>query len=661
MPLPVIQPKTRIRASRSTRWRAGVLIAVHLLVAAHITHWLITGRSITPVEPSEAAAFARAGVINAGLIFFLATIALTAIFGRFFCGWGCHLVALQDLARGLFEKFGHRPKPLRSRLLAWVPAAAFAYAFLWPAFYRWRAGASLGPTATEFTTSEFWATFPGWGIGILTFMVCGFVAVYFLGAKGFCTYACPYGAAFGVAERLAPLRIRVTDACEGCGHCTAVCTSNVRVHEEVRDFGMVVDSGCMKCLDCVSVCPNDALYYGAGPLPIGAARRASGPTMSRYPLSWAEEGVLGVVFIVGFLVFRGLYGYVPLLMALGGAGVLAYLALLTYQLAARPHLALKSWQLKRGGRIGPAGAAFLALMALVFAFTLHSGAVRYFIARGDAGGGVLARWQGPTFDLAAARPVLTASERALVAESHAAYAMARRIGWIDTLGAAPLMATMEYLLGDDETAERQARAAIAKGELAGRMEQLLGRLAFDRGELAPAARHFEAAIGADPYDPRPHTSLGITLAQQGDLAGARRVFEGAVDAFGASAALDYNLGLVAAYDGRLEEAAGHFRAALTLDPEHLPARENLAGTLGALGRFAASAEQYAEALRRSPADPVTHLLLARVLIDSGRLDEAATQIEAALQLRPGWSEAVALGRRLAEVRAAPPPRDRDGL
>ena len=29
----------------------------------------------------------------------------------------------------------------------------------------------------------------------------------------------------------------MTDACEHCGHCTVVCTSNVRVHEEVRDFG----------------------------------------------------------------------------------------------------------------------------------------------------------------------------------------------------------------------------------------------------------------------------------------------------------------------------------------------------------------------------------------------------------------------------------------
>ena len=64
------------------------------------------------------------------------TIVLTAVFGRFFCGWACHLVALQDLARGLLEKFGRRPKPLRSRLLRWVPAIAFVYAFLWPVVYR---------------------------------------------------------------------------------------------------------------------------------------------------------------------------------------------------------------------------------------------------------------------------------------------------------------------------------------------------------------------------------------------------------------------------------------------------------------------------------------------------------------------------------------------
>ena len=64
--LAVIQPNQRIRPSRSTRWRATVLILVHVVIAAHITHWLATGRTMTPVEPSEAAAFANAGVVNTG-------------------------------------------------------------------------------------------------------------------------------------------------------------------------------------------------------------------------------------------------------------------------------------------------------------------------------------------------------------------------------------------------------------------------------------------------------------------------------------------------------------------------------------------------------------------------------------------------------------------
>ena len=69
---------------------------------------------------------------------------------------------------------------------------------------------------------------------------------------------------FGLADKFSPGKIRVTPACNQCGHCTATCTSNVLVHAEVKQYGMVVDPGCMKCMDCVSVCPNDALYFGFG-------------------------------------------------------------------------------------------------------------------------------------------------------------------------------------------------------------------------------------------------------------------------------------------------------------------------------------------------------------------------------------------------------------
>ena len=197
---------------------------------------------------------------------FALLILSTLVLGRFFCGWACHVVAYQDLCAWGLGKIGLRPRPLRSRLLAFVPLYAALHMFVWPSVSRAIAGQGLPPLrGFGLETYDLWERFPGFWIGALTFIVDGALVVWWFGAKGFCTYGCPYGAIFSAADHAAPGKIRVTDACEGCGHCTATCTSNVRVHEEVRLYKAVVDPGCMKCLDCVSVCPKGALYFGFGP------------------------------------------------------------------------------------------------------------------------------------------------------------------------------------------------------------------------------------------------------------------------------------------------------------------------------------------------------------------------------------------------------------
>jgi len=189
-----------VRKSKNSGRRAVVLVLLHLLIAAHAAQFLIQHRTISPVEPSEAMYTLELGQVNAGFVFLLVALVLTLIFGRFVCGWGCHLVALQDLCGWMMKRVGVRPRPFRSRMLAWAPAVLAFYMFFWPALARLGRSvlahldwfdATVPPPfpgfTSQLTTDAFWATFPGPAFAVATLATCGFAAVYFLGAKGFCT------------------------------------------------------------------------------------------------------------------------------------------------------------------------------------------------------------------------------------------------------------------------------------------------------------------------------------------------------------------------------------------------------------------------------------------------------------------------------------------
>jgi tetratricopeptide (TPR) repeat protein/NAD-dependent dihydropyrimidine dehydrogenase PreA subunit len=401
-------PLTHVRKSRSGPRRAIVLGIVQLLMIAHVVQWLITGSTLTPVEPSESMEAVKNGVINAGAILFAVALASTAVLGRWFCGWGCHVVLLQDACAWMLAKVGIRPRPFRSRLLVWVPLLLALYMFVWPVAYRLAIAPFLQPELRwpgwtwHLVTGDFWATFPGWLMGVPFLAICGFLTVYFLGMKGYCTYGCPYGGFFAPLDEVAPARIRVTDACEHCGHCTAVCTSNVRVHEEVAAFGMVVDSGCMKCMDCVSVCPKDALYFGfgasnaltarsgaasaagragAGALQDEAGAKALAAPHARHDLTWPQEIALAALAATVFLSVYFPFGAsparatVPLLFASGITACVVFMVWTAWRTLTASNASFHRLALVRAGRIMRGGWGWLAVTALALGAVAHAGAV----------------------------------------------------------------------------------------------------------------------------------------------------------------------------------------------------------------------------------------------------------------------------------------------
>jgi len=504
--LPVVDGDGNKQKPAMGRRRAIVLVLVHVVILAHIGHYLVSGSTLTPLEPSEGSYTLREGLINAGAVFFCLLILSTLVFGRFFCGWACHVVAYQDLARWLLIKLGIRPKPVRARLLMLVPLFAAYWLYGRPIVERLLADESGHASyVLHLTTDDFWRTFPGPGITILTVLVCGFLIVYFLGSKGFCTYGCPYGAFFGVADKAAPGRIRVTDACDGSSRCTANCSSNVDVAREVRLYGKVVDPGCMKCMDCITVCPNDALYFG---FTSRVEREPVARELRRrhYDFSWGEELLLVALFAGTFLIYKNLYGVVPLLLAVGLSSITAYLLLMATRLAYQRRLSIQNWRLKREGRWGRGGRAYAAAAGLLVLFLAHSGVVRWHAWRGQA-----------AFETAHAARLegdRNWESAALMAQAH--LSTCQQWGLFSTRTADRKLGHLALLLGEPVEAERHIQRAASVDRFTPDLDLLLGRARLAQGDRDAARPQIEAALDDRALTAERYVQIAAQLRREGD-------------------------------------------------------------------------------------------------------------------------------------------------
>ncbi|MFN0057201.1 MAG: 4Fe-4S binding protein [Planctomycetota bacterium] len=457
------------------------MISIHVIFALHLTHWLTSGTTISPVEPSEAMYTIELGRINAGAIFFAVAMLSTLVFGRFFCGWACHLVALQDLCAWLLKKIGIRPRIFRLRAMVLAPFAIGFYMFLWPTLKRlvlipaldgvfpqlanWLASNVSAFPATgfelELVKSDFWATFPGPWVAAVTFIVCGFIVVYLLGAKGFCNYGCPYGAFFWQLDALSPGRIIANlDSCHGCGHCTATCTSNVKVHQEIQVYKQVVDRNCMKCLDCVSVCPNGALRFGFGvPTAMKAPLKGRELPRRKYEVSLRAELALWCSGIGVFFAMRGAYGQVPLLFSMGIAACAVFLFWKCGTLWTERTVSMHRRLLKSHGKLTLAGYSFALITFLITGFVVHTGYVKTMFTLASA------------HDEEVAMPMQTAldpkSDRSNTAERQHAdtairyYERALSAGLFADVRIRPRLAWLTLVRGDFAAAERWLLDALA--------------------------------------------------------------------------------------------------------------------------------------------------------------------------------------------------------
>ena len=238
--------------------RASVLFGVHVLILLHIFYF--KNSAIGSIDFQEFFhSFLKLGLINSGVILVLFSFIVTLIFGRFFCGWACHFGAIQELSWMILKKLNIKPITINSRLVVILPLIVLLNYYVLP--NAWYALNNPWKLDINLATPDIWAFLPGAIIGSLTFLIDGFLIVYFLGKKGFCRFICPWGAFLKIPNMFSMFKVRKTGECTLCHECTTGCPVGIDVSYEINHYGKVNNTNCTSCMICTTGCPSNALSY----------------------------------------------------------------------------------------------------------------------------------------------------------------------------------------------------------------------------------------------------------------------------------------------------------------------------------------------------------------------------------------------------------------
>lgn len=545
--LNVLTPQARTPHAGLRRWRLASLVAVHLLIVGHLVHYAVAGHSLSPAVMSDSMRTIELGQVTCGVLMFGAALLTSLVFGRFICGWACHMGALQDLAGWALKRFNLKPQPLRSRWLGWTPLAAAFYLFLWPTLKReafipaaeslWPAAASwlgrVAPRPDGFTnqiiTDDFWAGLPRWQVAVPFLLICGVLSVVFLGTRGVCRYVCPYGGFLDPAAKLAPISIAIDAAlCDSCGLCTKACDVGVRVMEETAAVGRVVSSRCVRSLDCVAACPQGALLLK----PVKPGLLSALPKGARplYSLSLKEEVLVTAVGLLSFVVLRGAYDAFPLLMAIGASACVAGTGLWTARLLTKPAVSVLSRTVKQQRRLKPAAYAIIGVTVCAALLLAHTAAVRVVLLRAGALDDAVTVSAADAYAGRATEAQRADAQRALRLYGAAMSAGSGGFALFDTPSAQLRMAWLSLVAGDLPRTEHLVSAVIDRegpnDSLLLQRAQVtikLGKRSEAIGDLASAARDHPRLL-------RTATAAASLLSADGRAKEARGVLTGCRDA-----------------------------------------------------------------------------------------------------------------------------------
>jgi len=183
------------------------------------------------------------------LLWFLLLIPATYLFGRVWCGWLCHLGALQE--------FLFRSRKLR--LINSLKAQKYLKIIQISAFGLWIVQLVITQTNLFCEIDPFKVAFNmiavNWiGYALLGILLISSVLIY----KPFCRTLCPVGLILGWVSFIpGARRLNKNDFCVNCKNCNDECNQRAMIHEERKT--VLHNEDCIMCGECFDGCKKKAL------------------------------------------------------------------------------------------------------------------------------------------------------------------------------------------------------------------------------------------------------------------------------------------------------------------------------------------------------------------------------------------------------------------
>ncbi len=203
--------------------------------------------------------------MGAPLVTLLAVIPITALWGRFFCGYLCAFGAMQELLAFIAKKLGIprlRITPEADRVMRNIKYGVLAVlAVLWTFSISYE---FISPWSVfgQYANYKGWSDLSGWfsvgGQFLIAIMLFSLLV-----ERGFCRYFCPLGGVFSLISHGRLFKVKGNGKCAGCGHCDAECPMGVNVSAEAGGAipgGSVISPECIDCFRCMEKCGAKALY-----------------------------------------------------------------------------------------------------------------------------------------------------------------------------------------------------------------------------------------------------------------------------------------------------------------------------------------------------------------------------------------------------------------